>query len=35
VGRDNAAHALDRDLGMMVVAVDDDQGRRRRSGEGR
>jgi hypothetical protein len=35
VGRGNAADALDRGLGMMVVAVDDDQGRRRGSGEGR
>jgi hypothetical protein len=35
VGRGIAADALDRGLGMMVVAVDNDQGRRRGSDEGR
>jgi hypothetical protein len=35
VGRGNAADALDRGPELTVVAIDDDQGRRRRSGEGR
>jgi hypothetical protein len=35
VGRGGAAAALDRGSGLTVVAVDDDQGQRRRSGEGR
>jgi hypothetical protein len=35
VGRGNAADALDQGLGMVFVAIDDDQGRRRGLGEGR